>query len=360
MVGGNLPGVTRTVSISMYDHVQALQYREATSTALLLLGFSFAVLLGVYGCAGGRSRPRPSHDARRPSRQAAVAGIRARRVVPAPSAASRFCSARPARARRPSCAAWPGSAVPMPAASPSASARCSTASRPWTCRCRSAASATCSSSSRSFPHLTVAQNIGYGLAALPRDERRARVADGRGLVPHRRRCSSRRPAQISGGERQRTALARALVTDPDALLLDEPLSALDYAIQLRIMDDLRRWNEARRIPVLYVTHSHREAFALGDRADRARTRAYRSPAARRTRCSTTRRRPRWRRSPGSRTSSTPWSRRGASGPARCTCLLDGHHHRARGAARRRRGRRAHSGRDSRRRHPGRRPRAAPA
>jgi molybdate transport system ATP-binding protein len=115
-----------------------------------------------------------------------------------------------------------------------------------------------------FPHLTVAQNIGFGLAALSRAERQARVAEAAesfritGLL-------DRRPRQISGGEQQRTALARALVTNPDALLLDEPLSALDYAIQLHIMDDLRRWNDSRRIPVLYVTHSHREAFALGER-----------------------------------------------------------------------------------------------
>ena len=54
MVGGNIPGVTRTVSISVYDHVQALQYREATLTALFMLGFSFVVLLGVYGL---RRRP---------------------------------------------------------------------------------------------------------------------------------------------------------------------------------------------------------------------------------------------------------------------------------------------------------------
>jgi molybdate transport system permease protein len=54
MVGGNLPGVTRTVSISVYDHVQALQYREATTTALFMLAFAFAVLLAVYGL---RRRP---------------------------------------------------------------------------------------------------------------------------------------------------------------------------------------------------------------------------------------------------------------------------------------------------------------
>jgi molybdate transport system ATP-binding protein len=115
-----------------------------------------------------------------------------------------------------------------------------------------------------FPHLTVAENIGYGLGRLPRTERPARIAEAAesfriaGLL-------DRRPGQISGGERQRTALARALVTQPLGLLLDEPLSALDYAIQLHIMDDLRRWNAERRIPILYVTHSHREAFALGDR-----------------------------------------------------------------------------------------------
>ena len=115
-----------------------------------------------------------------------------------------------------------------------------------------------------FPHMTVARNIGYGLAGLSPAARQARVAE----VAESFRIAGlldRRPSQISGGERQRTALARALVTNPAALLLDEPLSALDYAIQLHIMDDLQRWNAKRRIPILYVTHSHREAFALGDR-----------------------------------------------------------------------------------------------
>ena len=150
----------------------------------------------------------------------------------------------------------------------------------------------------------MAQNIAYGLAALPRDERQQRVVEAAGSF-HIEGLLGRRPDQISGGERQRTALARALVTDPDALLLDEPLSALDYAIQRHIMDDLQRWNEARRIPVLYVTHSHREAFALGDRLHRARTRTDRRQRRRRTKCSTTRRRRRWPRWPDSRTSSTP-------------------------------------------------------
>jgi molybdate transport system ATP-binding protein len=73
-----------------------------------------------------------------------------------------------------------------------------------------------------------------------------------------------RPAQISGGERQRVALARALVTDPCVLLLDEPLAALDAATKAKILDDLRRWNQAHGIPILYVTHSREEVIALGE------------------------------------------------------------------------------------------------
>jgi molybdate transport system ATP-binding protein len=74
-----------------------------------------------------------------------------------------------------------------------------------------------------------------------------------------------RPAKISGGERQRVALARSLVTDPSVLLLDEPLAALDASTKSKILDDLRRWNQAHGIPILYVTHSREEVMALGER-----------------------------------------------------------------------------------------------
>jgi molybdate transport system ATP-binding protein len=115
-----------------------------------------------------------------------------------------------------------------------------------------------------FPHMTVRENIEYGVHHLPAGERRERVsaiADSFRIAE----LLDRRPARVSGGERQRAALARALVTEPSLLLLDEPLSALDHAIQSRIMDDLRRSNETRRIPMLYVTHSHREVYTLGER-----------------------------------------------------------------------------------------------
>jgi molybdate transport system ATP-binding protein len=115
-----------------------------------------------------------------------------------------------------------------------------------------------------FPHLTVEQNIEYGLAHLPRSVREQRTAAilHEFRIDHLRR---QRPAQVSGGERQRVALARTLVTDPCVLLLDEPLAALDVTTKSKILDDLRRWNQAHRIPILYVTHSREEVLALGER-----------------------------------------------------------------------------------------------
>ena len=115
-----------------------------------------------------------------------------------------------------------------------------------------------------FPHLTAEQNIAYGLAKLNQSERRSHteaILQSFGIEPLRHR----KPSELSGGERQRVALARALVTDPCVLLLDEPLAALDYATKSRILDDLRAWNETHRVPILYVTHSRDEVFALGER-----------------------------------------------------------------------------------------------
>jgi molybdate transport system ATP-binding protein len=114
-----------------------------------------------------------------------------------------------------------------------------------------------------FPHLTADENVGYGLRALRASERRKRSAEilAAFRIDHLR---DRRPAQISGGERQRVALARALVTEPRALLLDESLAALDRPTKLALVDDLRKWNQNHRVPILFVTHSGEEVYALGD------------------------------------------------------------------------------------------------
>ncbi len=114
-----------------------------------------------------------------------------------------------------------------------------------------------------FPHLTVEGNVEYGLSGFSGEQRKQRSAailESFRIAPLR----ERRPGQISGGERQRVALARALVIDPAILLLDEPLAALDAATKSKIVDDLRAWNQGHRIPIVYVTHSREEVFALGE------------------------------------------------------------------------------------------------
>jgi molybdate transport system ATP-binding protein len=115
-----------------------------------------------------------------------------------------------------------------------------------------------------FPHLSVEENVAYGLAGLRREER---VAGATAILQAFRigHLAQRKARDISGGESQRTALARTLVTDPDVLLLDEPLAALDAPSKAKIIDDLREWNRAHGIPILYVTHSREEVFALGER-----------------------------------------------------------------------------------------------
>ncbi|MCU1308523.1 MAG: molybdate transport system ATP-binding protein [Acidobacteriaceae bacterium] len=115
-----------------------------------------------------------------------------------------------------------------------------------------------------FPHLTVEENVGYGLSRLPSPARKQQVDAilESFHIPH---LARQRPDRISGGERQRVALARSLVTRPRALLLDEPLSALDYETKSKIIADLRAMTRDHRIPVIYVTHALDEVFALGER-----------------------------------------------------------------------------------------------
>ena len=115
-----------------------------------------------------------------------------------------------------------------------------------------------------FPHLSVDANVQYGISRVDSSECRSRTNSvlESFRIAHLRR---RKPGEISGGERQRVALARALVTDPRLLLLDEPLAGLDAPTKSKIVDDLRAWNSAHRIPILYVTHDREEVFALGER-----------------------------------------------------------------------------------------------
>jgi molybdate transport system ATP-binding protein len=115
-----------------------------------------------------------------------------------------------------------------------------------------------------FPHMTVQQNVEFGL----RDQANAGRKDvGKELLEIFRvaHLADRKPAEISGGEAQRVALSRALATSPRAVLLDEPLKGLDAELRSSIVDDLRAWNRAHQVPILYVTHHRDEVDALGER-----------------------------------------------------------------------------------------------
>lgn len=114
-----------------------------------------------------------------------------------------------------------------------------------------------------FPHLTVADNIAYSLQGATAHERKQKVAEMLErfeLVG----LEHRYPQQISGGQQQRAALARTLISRPRLLLLDEPLSALDAMLREQLREELRRLLAAFRLPVVVVTHDRAEVHALAD------------------------------------------------------------------------------------------------
>jgi putative spermidine/putrescine transport system ATP-binding protein len=117
-----------------------------------------------------------------------------------------------------------------------------------------------------FPTMTVAENIAFGLrvARWPEARIRARVAEMVALT-HLGGLEGRYPHQLSGGQQQRVALARALARQPAALLLDEPLSALDAKIRLRLRAEIRKIQQDLGISTLYVTHDQEEALSIADR-----------------------------------------------------------------------------------------------
>jgi putative spermidine/putrescine transport system ATP-binding protein len=117
-----------------------------------------------------------------------------------------------------------------------------------------------------FPHMTVQENVEYGLRVkkVPRGERRRRAEEALELV-QLGGYGRRKPSQLSGGQRQRVALARAVVNRPQALLLDEPLGALDLKLRQELQVELKRIQQELGITFVYVTHDQEEALTMSDR-----------------------------------------------------------------------------------------------
>ena len=117
-----------------------------------------------------------------------------------------------------------------------------------------------------FPHMTVGQNIGFGLEmqGKPKAQVAARVEQMLRLV-QMEELKNRRTSQISGGQQQRVALARALAPEPKVLLLDEPLSALDYKLRKEMQIELKRLQNETGITFIFVTHDQEEALTMSDR-----------------------------------------------------------------------------------------------
>jgi putative spermidine/putrescine transport system ATP-binding protein len=119
-----------------------------------------------------------------------------------------------------------------------------------------------------FPHLTVAQNVAFGLRlkGVNRAETRRRVEEMLRVVElPADSFADRMPAALSGGQRQRVALARTLVTEPDVVLFDEPMAALDRRLRDRLAVEVRNIHKRLGIPAVYVTHDQESAAALADR-----------------------------------------------------------------------------------------------
>lgn len=117
-----------------------------------------------------------------------------------------------------------------------------------------------------FPHMTVAQNVGYGLKfrRVSRAERERRVGEMLELL-RLDGLDGRYPRQLSGGQQQRVALGRALAYDPEVILMDEPLGALDRALRLEMEEQIRGVHRELGATIVYVTHDQQEALALSDR-----------------------------------------------------------------------------------------------
>lgn len=117
-----------------------------------------------------------------------------------------------------------------------------------------------------FNHLTVADNVAYGLISKGIKKSQARKMAGEYLARFDLACFDKRmPQTLSGGEKQRVALARTLITEPKLVLLDEPFSALDTDLRHRMASQLRQWQQELGFTAIMVTHDEQEAQTVADK-----------------------------------------------------------------------------------------------
>jgi molybdate transport system ATP-binding protein len=260
MIGGNLPGVTRVASVQIYDHVEALEYAQAHRLAAVMLAFSFLVLLARF-MPGGPTRKRlESMDNIQARFRLAWPGfsLDVDLALPNRGVTALFghsgsgkttllrCIAGLERARQGFLSfrgeVWQDGKTWLP-----------THKRPLGYVFQEASL---------FPHLTVLGNLRYGWKriAAERQANLDQAVELLGIGP----LLDRKPERLSGGERQRVAIARALAVDPQLLLMDEPLTALDIKRKQEILPYLERLRDELDIPVLYVSHSPDEVARLAD------------------------------------------------------------------------------------------------
>lgn len=117
-----------------------------------------------------------------------------------------------------------------------------------------------------FPHMTVVENVAYGLTVkhMPKSEAHARAEAGLETVGLKG-FGNRLPSELSGGQQQRVAVARAIVLEPEVLLLDEPLSNLDAKLRRHVREEIRQIQQNLGLTAIYVTHDQEEAMAVSDR-----------------------------------------------------------------------------------------------
>jgi multiple sugar transport system ATP-binding protein len=117
-----------------------------------------------------------------------------------------------------------------------------------------------------YPHMTVAQNIGFSLrlSGVPKRELRERVRKTAELLAIEN-LLDRRPKQLSGGQRQRVAMGRAIIREPQAFLMDEPLSNLDAKLRVQMRGEIESLQKRLGVTTVYVTHDQVEAMTMGDR-----------------------------------------------------------------------------------------------